>query len=75
MTPKQLKRWRRHNGVTALEAAALLQVNIRTYWRIEQGLRPLRQCEHDKLTQYVAELNAAREKWSQMSYSNRGRES
>jgi len=70
----ELRRLRRKNNVTGQELADLLEVNLRTYWRMESGQRKIRQCEIEKVTHYIDELNAIRAKRSEMVYSNRGRQ-
>ena len=60
------------NGVTARELAELLGINIRTWWRVEEGLRTLRQCEEDTIRQYLEKLAEKRRKWNEIRYSNRG---
>jgi transcriptional regulator with XRE-family HTH domain len=51
-----LKNIRVNQNVTAAELAALLEVSLRTYWRIERGKRYLRECEQEKILKYVDEL-------------------
>ena len=67
-----VKSIRIRHGVTARELAELLGINIRTWWRIEEGRRKLRQCEEDAIGKYLDALAQSRERWNEVRYSNRG---